>query len=214
MGQFKGKKAIFLEKFEATMGNISKAAAAADTARQTIYKWRTASPTFTQAMDDVREALIDDVESELLQKIKAGDLGAICFFLKCQAKHRGYVENGRAIQKPGSVVVSMLDSLIAGDVDVLEAAYHIEKAGEPLPKSIEILLQKQVPEEPESGGSITWPSDEELDALAEKAKSEWTKQQSEWLPKRQAEVAEIKAELAELDSFSNENIENERDKKC
>lgn len=42
--------------------------------------------------DEIKEGYLDFAESKLISQIKEGNLGAICFFLKCQGKSRGYVE--------------------------------------------------------------------------------------------------------------------------
>lgn len=45
-----------------------------------------------QAVLDSREQMIDIAEGRLYQNINEGDNTAIIFFLKTQAKHRGYIE--------------------------------------------------------------------------------------------------------------------------
>ena len=45
-----------------------------------------------QAVVDAREQMIDIAEGRLYQNINEGDNTAIIFFLKTQAKHRGYIE--------------------------------------------------------------------------------------------------------------------------
>jgi hypothetical protein len=63
---------------------------------------------------------LDLAESTLLKKIKAEDLGAICFYLKCQGKERGYIErwqgeiSGRdggpiKVQPPTKIEVVLVD---------------------------------------------------------------------------------------------------------
>ena len=41
---------------------------------------------------DIEEQIIDSILSELHDKIKAGDVDAVIFYLKTHGKHRGYVE--------------------------------------------------------------------------------------------------------------------------
>jgi predicted RNA binding protein with dsRBD fold (UPF0201 family) len=50
------------------------------------------SPTLQQVRAEAREAMIDVAESSLFTQIEAGEAWAVCFFLKTQAKDRGYVE--------------------------------------------------------------------------------------------------------------------------
>lgn len=49
-------------------------------------------PELNNVIEEVRENMIDFVESKLFELIKAGDKTAIIFYLKTQAKHRGYSE--------------------------------------------------------------------------------------------------------------------------
>ncbi len=49
-------------------------------------------PSVAETLDDARERLCDTVESKLYERIEAGDLTAIIFFLKTRCKHRGYTE--------------------------------------------------------------------------------------------------------------------------
>jgi hypothetical protein len=46
--------------------------------------------------------MIDNVESVLYSKALAGEAWAVCFFLKTQAKHRGYVERQELANPPDS----------------------------------------------------------------------------------------------------------------
>lgn len=47
---------------------------------------------FKEIADIVRESNIDIAESSLMNNIKDGKEASIMFYLKCQAKHRGYVQ--------------------------------------------------------------------------------------------------------------------------
>ena len=48
--------------------------------------------TFAQAVEEEREALKDTVENKLIDEIEAGNMTGIIFYLKTQAKDRGYIE--------------------------------------------------------------------------------------------------------------------------
>lgn len=50
------------------------------------------SQTLRQVCDDAREGMKDHAESSLYRALIAGESWAVCFFLKCQAKDRGYIE--------------------------------------------------------------------------------------------------------------------------
>jgi hypothetical protein len=50
------------------------------------------SPELQEILDHVREDHLDLAESKLLERIEKGELSAITFYLKCQGRHRGWVE--------------------------------------------------------------------------------------------------------------------------
>lgn len=88
------KKRDFLKAFSLT-DNISEACKAAEIGRQTVYDWQGSDPKFKLAFDDIREADLDFTEGKLRSLIKKENLGAICFYLKCQGRHRGWLETMR-----------------------------------------------------------------------------------------------------------------------
>lgn len=73
-------------------GLVTHAAARLGVTREAVRRRLQAHPTLQQARDDAREALIDMAESSLFTQIEQGEGWAVCFFLKTQAKDRGYVE--------------------------------------------------------------------------------------------------------------------------
>ena len=81
------KKETFLKALEANLGNIKASCLSTNIHRRTYYLW-----VEKDECNGVQEGLIDLAESQLLTKIKNGDITAIIFFLKCRAKSRGYNE--------------------------------------------------------------------------------------------------------------------------
>ncbi len=75
------------------MGLIQKACEAFGIARSTYYDWRKNDPEFAAACDKATHLLHDEVESELLKKIRAGDAQCIIFYCKTKLKYRGYTDN-------------------------------------------------------------------------------------------------------------------------
>jgi hypothetical protein len=49
-------------------------------------------PKLQEIIEETTDVYLDLAEHELIKKIKAGDLIAIMFYLKCRGKQRGYVE--------------------------------------------------------------------------------------------------------------------------
>ena len=73
-------------------GFISIAALNLGCANNTVRNYIEKYAICKQACTDARETMIDVTEGRLYQEINAGNITAIIFFLKTQAKHRGYVE--------------------------------------------------------------------------------------------------------------------------
>jgi len=75
-----------------SQGNLTLASRRIGCSRTTLYSFITRHPTCQTAVKTSRENMIDNVESVLYSKALDGEAWAVCFFLKTQAKHRGYVE--------------------------------------------------------------------------------------------------------------------------
>lgn len=86
------RKKNLLKALEQTMGHVAQACNNANCSRKTYYLYIQEDEEFAQNVYDLKESLIDDAETELRKLIKEGDRTAIIFFLKTQAKDRGYVE--------------------------------------------------------------------------------------------------------------------------
>lgn len=85
-------KAEMLRAMEASLCNISEAAAAVGIGRCAYYEWLKADEDFARSIENLQEAQIDFAESCLLERIKSGDTTAIIFYLKTRGKKRGYSE--------------------------------------------------------------------------------------------------------------------------
>ena len=76
----------------ASGGFISQAAKKLGVTQQAISDRIRKSEQLQQARKEIDESYLDLAESKLVNKINKEDLGAICFYLKCKGKDRGYVE--------------------------------------------------------------------------------------------------------------------------
>ena len=85
-------------------GFIAAAAKELGCTRSTVYNYMKRYPTAKQALDDIREARHDWVEGKLLKQIENDNMTAIIFYLKTQAKHRGYVERQEVTGADGDAV--------------------------------------------------------------------------------------------------------------
>lgn len=86
------KKILLLEKLKESKGIISYACTAAKIDRDTYYRYLNEDDEFRQEVRNIKESQIDVVEAALLSNIADKKEASIFFYLKTQAKHRGYVE--------------------------------------------------------------------------------------------------------------------------
>jgi hypothetical protein len=84
--------AAISEALEAAGGWMSQAAKMLKVSPATITRAVQGSKRLQEQLDSIKTRYLDIAETELLKKVKNGDLGAICFYLKCQGKDRGYIE--------------------------------------------------------------------------------------------------------------------------
>lgn len=73
-------------------GFISVAAKKLGLSYTAVYQRVKNTPELQQIVDECKEATLDMAESRLISAIKDTQPWAICFYLKCQGKDRGYVE--------------------------------------------------------------------------------------------------------------------------
>src|SRR5262245_40109355 len=73
-------------------GNLAAVARMYGVARQTVWAYVQSRPLLVEAVQDCRETMLDDAENSLHQAVLRGEPWAVCFYLKCQGKGRGYVE--------------------------------------------------------------------------------------------------------------------------
>lgn len=85
------KQKDFLKVLRAKACNISSSCEAFGISRETHYEWLT-NLTYKKEYESIKESLIDFAESQLLKNIQNGKEASLIFFLKCRAKHRGYLE--------------------------------------------------------------------------------------------------------------------------
>jgi len=89
--QSRGKKRM-LEALRNTYGIVCEAVKMTGIARRTHYEWLKNDEEYRKAVQDVKEIAKDFVEGKLFECIKEKDTTAIIFYLKTQAKDRGYAD--------------------------------------------------------------------------------------------------------------------------
>jgi hypothetical protein len=94
---------------EEKRGFVSAIAKALDISRTSFYAYLKEMPKARQALEDVREGRHDFVESKMMELINDGNPTMIIFYLKTQAKDRGYVERQEVTGKDGGPVHLVID---------------------------------------------------------------------------------------------------------
>lgn len=115
--------ASVVEALRKSRGIARYAAQSLGVHRQTIANMAKKHPAVLAAMTEEREGLIDTAEAKLAEAISRGELGAITFYLKTQAKNRGYYE--RHSTEMVQLTPEMLDRFTSEQLERLVA-------GEPL----------------------------------------------------------------------------------
>lgn len=95
------KKKLMIQALKDQLGNISLACKQIGISRRTHYEWIDSDPLYKQAYEEIDEFVIDFAENALFKLIQDKNPTAIIFFLKCKAKHKGYVEK-QEIEHSGS----------------------------------------------------------------------------------------------------------------
>lgn len=80
-------------------GFLSVAAKKLGCSVRTVVRYASDFPEIKQTLFDIRHERDDFVESQLMKAIKRGELTAIIFYLKTQARHRGYSEKDESRAK-------------------------------------------------------------------------------------------------------------------
>lgn len=86
------KKKAMIDALTSTLGIVSIACQKVGISRQTHYEWLRTDDTYKLECNDIKNYSIDFVESKLFECIKDKRETSIIFYLKTQAKDRGYVE--------------------------------------------------------------------------------------------------------------------------
>lgn len=73
-------------------GNVAAVAREFGVARSSVAEMVDANADLKRVVRDAREAMKDEAEDSLCKAVRKGEAWAVCFFLKTQAKDRGYIE--------------------------------------------------------------------------------------------------------------------------
>ena len=109
---------------QATCGFLALAAQRLGCSYKTVYRRVKASPRLQEALQEIADKNLDLAEAALTKAIRNGESWAVCFYLKCKGKHRGYVERTEVTGRDGGPIEHSameklsdeeLDKIIDGD---------------------------------------------------------------------------------------------------
>lgn len=92
-------------------GNMAAVGRHFGVTRQAVWDFCRKRKALAAVAADCRETMKDHAESALQRAVIAGEAWAVCFYLKCQAKDRGYVEKSE-IEVAGSVKLQLVEEII------------------------------------------------------------------------------------------------------
>jgi len=97
----KATKKDIIKALEKSAGFITVDAKKLNMAYPSLSERIKKDPELTAKKEEITESMKDFAESKLLKAIKNEASWAICFYLKCKAKDRGYVERQELTGKGG-----------------------------------------------------------------------------------------------------------------
>ena len=100
-----------IAQLERSHGNIKHAAGKLSTSRTILHRYINEHPTVAAALADIREGTKDDAELMLYDRMRTSDT-LLIFYLKTQAKDRGYTERTETEisgRDGGDIVIKAVD---------------------------------------------------------------------------------------------------------
>ncbi len=85
----------FISALEKNGGWVSQTAKALGISVQAVCQRLNRNPRLKAKQIEIKEMYLDLAESKVVKAVNDGHPWAICFYLKCQGKHRGWIETVR-----------------------------------------------------------------------------------------------------------------------
>ena len=115
--------AYIIAALESTGAILSAAALKLGISRQALSGYVKRYPEIEAARLEIRESMCDLAELKLISLVKAGNLTAVIFYLKTQAKDRGYIESREVTGKGGAPI-----EVASRTIDVGKLTFDQQKA--------------------------------------------------------------------------------------
>lgn len=115
----KANKELFILVYPTKAFNVSKTCREIGISRDIFRYWLEKDPEFAKAVEDCRQAKIDQYEQNLLDQSTNGSYVATIFALKSLAKDRGYSEEQQFKVDLGKIEIEIVskDTLKGEDID-------------------------------------------------------------------------------------------------
>lgn len=120
-------------KLRELSGNVAAVARAFDVTRSSVYSFVDDHPELKAVLQEARETMKDNVESRLYADCLKDDPSyqtSRIFFLKTQAKDRGYVERSEVTGKDGKDLLNVTDDDLDKQISAAQAAVAGTAQGE------------------------------------------------------------------------------------
>jgi hypothetical protein len=104
------RQRVFLAILDQKLGNISKACLELGITRKTMYSWAEKNADFREALDEVKDKLLDDAEELYRNAVQKGDLEAAKFILRTIGRKRGYGDKVEVAGDGGGPIVIKWDT--------------------------------------------------------------------------------------------------------
>ena len=111
-----------IEALRATGGFISLTAQRCGCSPRTIHRRINASAKIQEELHHIRDKKLDLAEVKLIEALNNGAPWAICFYLKCQGKQRGYVERQEITGRDGGALKLAPDDITDEELEIGRAS--------------------------------------------------------------------------------------------
>jgi len=103
------RKAYFLQELLRQNGMLTKACRESETPMAEYRTWMQSDQDFVQAVEEIKDSILDDVESKLISNAKSGNDFAIKYFMDARGTDRGYGKSaGAKSEESGELDLSLL----------------------------------------------------------------------------------------------------------
>jgi hypothetical protein len=86
----KQKKEKMIQALEQSLGVVAQAVRRVGIDRKTHYNWLESDPEYKEAVREIENIALDEVESIFLDMVRSKDRACVLYYLRTKGKRRGY----------------------------------------------------------------------------------------------------------------------------